>query len=408
MNNILVLTYWSYNEALIQTYTLPYVRIIKDKLPPNSKIYLVTLEQNHLKLSNQEKNKLSQVLKDQNIIWIPVNYQKPGIMGAISWFFLLIKLWWICGRDDIKKIHAFCTPAGSVGYLLSLITRLPLIIDSMEPHAESMVENGTWGKNSMAYQALWAFEKWQSKRAQHLICAASGMESYIKTKYKLIPKSVFVKPSCVDLEQFNIVKKKNKKLLNELGLENKIVCVYAGKIGGIYLEQEIFDFFKTASEYWGDQFHVLMLSNASDEAINQYSKNAMLNPNIITKQFVAHKDIADYIGLGDFALNPVKPVPSKRYCTSIKDGEYWAIGLPVVITPNISDDSEIIAQNNIGAVLKGFDKQSYLKAIVQIDQLLKTNQDGTLTNQIVEIAKKHRSFGIADKVYDKIYLNTRK
>ena len=44
---------------------------------------------------------------------------------------------------------------------------------------------------------------------------------------------------------------------------------------------------------------------------------------------------------------PVKPVPTKRYCTPVKDGEYWALGLPVIITEGISDDSGIIRENGI-------------------------------------------------------------
>ena len=42
--NILVLTYWSYSDALIQAYTLPYLRIMLRVLPPGSKVHLVTLE----------------------------------------------------------------------------------------------------------------------------------------------------------------------------------------------------------------------------------------------------------------------------------------------------------------------------------------------------------------------------
>ena len=58
----------------------------------------------------------------------------------------------------------------------------------------------------------------------------------------------------------------------------------------------------------------------------------------IESLFVPYNQITDYYQIADFAINPVKPVPSKRYCTSIKDGEYWGMGLPVVITKNISDD----------------------------------------------------------------------
>ncbi len=55
MSNILVITYWNYRDALIQKYTLPYISIIKKYLPENSKIFLATSEQSHLKFSAEQK-----------------------------------------------------------------------------------------------------------------------------------------------------------------------------------------------------------------------------------------------------------------------------------------------------------------------------------------------------------------
>src|SRR6185295_4367020 len=117
-----------------------------------------------------------------------------------------------------------------------------------------------------------------------------------------------------------------------------------------------------------------------------------LDPGIIEIRFVPHAHIPEYIGLADFALTPVKPVPTKRFCTPIKDGEYWAAGLPVVITKNISDDSEIIEKNNIGAVINEFTKDDYLKAIQKIDNLLNNQPAEVLSRKIISVAEKYRSF----------------
>lgn len=50
-------------------------------------------------------------------------------------------------------------PAGALGYVLSKFTGSKLIIDSYEPHAESMVENGTWKKSSLKFKILFWLEK---------------------------------------------------------------------------------------------------------------------------------------------------------------------------------------------------------------------------------------------------------
>ena len=116
---------------------------------------------------------------------------------------------------------------------------------------------------------------------------------------------------------------------------------------------------------------------------------------------MSHEDIASYIGLGDFAITPVKPIPTKRFCSPIKDGEYWGIGLPIIITKNISDDSDIIKSNNAGYVLEELNKDEYENAISKIDLLLKS--ENNLNERINSIANNYRSYRIAEEVYFKIY-----
>jgi hypothetical protein len=120
-------------------------------------------------------------------------------------------------------------------------------------------------------------------------------------------------------------------------------------------------------------------------------------------QFVNHAQIPDYMGLADFAVTPVKPIPTKRYCTPIKDGEYWALGLPIVITRDISDDSTIVEKHQIGSVMHEFTQLEYLRNIKEIDNLLKNNTLKELYAKVRRVAEQYRSFEIAEKIYKEIY-----
>ena len=392
-NNILVITSWCYNDALIQTYTLPYLKIISKKLPEGSKIYLVTLD----------KDKTKNALSDSGIKNISLPYTPFGLFAIFKWIKNIIQLYVLVQSKNISTIHAWCTPSGMIAYILSVLTGKTLIIDSYEPHAEAMVENGEWKRVSNAYKLLFKFEKLQTKRAKYLIATTEGMKNYSKNKYNHTKDNFFVKPACVDLQLFSEGNIKNKKLLSELKLENKIVCVYAGKFGGIYLDKEVFDFIKEAEKYWGAAFRALILSSNSSDYIKQMAANAGINENTIIHKFVSHDQIPDYMGLADFAITPVKSVPTKRYCTPIKDGEYWALGLPVVITANISDDSDIISSYKIGSVLENLNTEAYLQSIKEIDNLLKNNTRIELYNKIRPIAEKYRNFEIAARIYSEIY-----
>jgi hypothetical protein len=189
-----------------------------------------------------------------------------------------------------------------------------------------------------------------------------------------------------------------------LGWENKIVVVYAGKFGGIYLDKEVFDFFKVAYDYWGDQFRVLLLTAHTDDEIKESCNQAGFPFQLIHKLSVPYHTVAKYLSAADFAITPVKPVPSKKYCTPIKDGEYWAIGLPVVITKNISDDSDIIEKHKGGAVLNGLNKEAYQEAVDTIDKFLQENKY-ELRMRIRNLAETYRNYEIARVEYNKIYGN---
>jgi hypothetical protein len=401
--NILVLTYWSYKDALIQAYTLPYLKIISDQLPFGSRIYLLTIEQDRLKMSIDEKTQVEERLRLHGIRLITLRYRKLNLLSLLQWigtgfYFILFSFFF-----RINYIHAWCTTAGSFGYFISVFTGKKLIIDSYEPHAEAMVENKTWEKSDLEFKILFYLEKKLSRRAHVIISATQEMRNYASEKYQVTLKNFFVKPACVDLNIFSLDHKKNHELVKQFKFENKIVCVYAGKFGGIYLTKEVFDFFKACEDHWADRFRVLLLTSHNKNEIGQWCKSSLVDENKLVIRFVSHADIADYMGLGDFAVTPVKPIPTKRYCTPIKDGEYWALGLPVVIPVNISDDSQLIAENKIGAVISAFDARNYEHAIETIDELLERPERELLSERIRSIASRYRNYAIAKDVYSKVY-----
>lgn len=400
--NILVVTHWSFKDALIQTYTLPYVDIIRKIIPTDRKIIVVTYEQERLALNEKETEALKKEWDKKNMQLLPFPYKRFGIKKLIIAIKQLLQLVKIIRKENIGAIHAFCTSAGSIAYLLSKFTGVKLIIDSYEPHAESMVETGAWKRSGAAFQILFRLEKKQAQHAVQLIATTSGMRDYAKERYNIDLKDFFVKPACIDFNDF-FPRPKNEVLLHQLKLTDKLVGVYAGKLGGMYLHEEVFDFVKSCYDYWGDHFRFLILTSEPDEKIVSQIQRTGIPDGVVIKRFVFHKEIPDYLSLGDFGINPQTPVSSKRYGSPIKNGEYWGMGLPIVISPKISIDSDIISENNIGVVINLQKKENMTEAVKQLDQLLKNNSRESLQQKIFSVAKKYRSFQIAEEIYPVIY-----
>ena len=399
---VIITTYFSLNDALIQAYTLPYVEIIRDCIPKEYPVILVTVD----KISNEsEKKALQKEIKQLAAVGITVvsfTYYPFGI-GLLRWIPGLLRLLITARSSSIGTIHAWCTPGGIFGYFLSIVTGKRLVLDSFEPHAEVMSETGTWKRKSLKFKVLFWLEKNMVRRSEIQICCTADMKDYSYRAYGKKLDHYFVKPAGVDLMKFNVGIKKDAVLEKKFGLEDKLVCVYAGKFGGLYLKQEIFDFLKMAYDRWGERFRALLLTNESEKNISTYCNKSGLPEHVILKAFVPHEEVARYIGLADFALAPYQPVPSRKYAAPIKVSEYWALGIPVVITSNIADDSRIIAERKYGSILKSLDSHGYQLALIEIENLLLSKEEHSLEKKIRSFAEEHRGYSTSAPIYQQIY-----
>lgn len=404
MKNILAISYWSFKEPVFQAAAFPYLKIMAGQLPKGSTIFFVTLEKKEFSVNESDAEQIKQTLKEFNLVHIKKKYHRFGLLACILMPFYIFHLTWLCLTRRVNFIHCFCMPAGGIGYLLSVLTRRQLIIDSYEPHAESMVENGTWRKNSWAFRILFWLEKMQTRRAGGVISLSAEMNKYAITKYHVEPKRYFTKSSGIDLSVFRpLPDEANKILRKKLNLENKIVGIYNGKLGGIYLDKEVFDFIKAAQEHWQDFFRMILISPLSLNEIYLKAKTSGVpDGTILSYSNLQQEELISYLSLSDFAIVPVKPVPTKRFCSPIKTGEYWAMGLPVIIPENIGDDSNIILENNIGAVLKKCNTKEYITAIQQIEYLLNLDKVH-LREKIISIARKYRDINNTVPAYHSLY-----
>lgn len=399
---VIVTTYFSLNDALIQAYTLPYVRFIRKYIPSQYPVILVTVDKLRGREDIQKWKDEIQQLDTIGITVISLKYHRFGF-GLLLWIPIFLKLFWKAASSSIDTIHAWCTPGGIVGYFLSVMTGKRLVLDSFEPHAEVMSETGTWKRKGIKFKILFWLEKKMARRSVIQICCTQDMKEYSLQKYEKRLDNYFIKPAGVDLYVFSPAVKKNNALREKLNLNDKIVCAYAGKFGGLYLQQEIFDFFACAYERWGERFRALLLTSEPDSNISAYCRRSGLPEHVVIRTFVPHRDVPNYLGVADFALAPYQPVPSRKHAAPIKISEYWALGLPVVITKNIADDSKIILENKIGSVISSLDKTGYRQSLEDIDHLLLADSDHLLEKKIRSIAEASRGYSSSEYIYQKIY-----
>ncbi len=79
-----------------------------------------------------------------------------------------------------------------------------------------------------------------------------------------------------------------------------------------------------------------------------------------------------------------------------------AMGLPIIITKDISDDSDIIKTNHFGYVLNNFSEKEIKESINTIENML-IGKD-VLAKGIIAYAKKNKNYEKARTTYNSLYL----
>jgi len=390
--NPLVVTYWASGDALIARYTMPYVRMIRDRLEPGGRITVVTFD---------PPGSRRRDLTEDRIDHVAFRYDSFGGRAVLRRALDIPRLLALCLRRRIGVIHSWCSTGGAIGWLLSVVTRKPLVLDSFEPHADSMVENGTWSADSFRFRLLLRLERLQARRAAAAIAVSPWMADYSRRRYGRVPSPLYLKPAGADLDEF-----RPRQADPSPGGEDEsddVVAVYAGKFGGIYLESEAFELMSVLTVELGDRLRFLILTPTDPAEVIAMAAAAGIAAERMTVLSVAPGEVPEHLRRADFAINFVRPVPTRLYNTSIKDAEYLACGLPVLIADGISDDSRLIADNRAGAVFESLDPTAYRAAARSLRAILDEEPAPARRARIRELAERHRDLDSAAAVYASLY-----
>ena len=221
------------------------------------------------------------------------------------------------------------------------------------------------------------------------------MEGVDKRKLEVIP-------CCVQLEEFQYREEQRLAIRRKLNIEDEITGIYVGKFGGIYYSDEAFEIFQTAFEYFKNNFKLIILTPDNPSKIKNRLIEKGMNKEDVIVDSVSHSEVPSYLSAADFAFSLYRPSRSKRFLSPIKNGEYWANGLPIIMTKGIGDDSKIIDSEGGGETFD-FEGNDLIKALQKIQVIIQSGSREETFKEIRGIASRYRNFNIAQKVYKKVY-----
>jgi glycosyltransferase involved in cell wall biosynthesis len=381
--NIIYISVWSISDGLSAATVIPSLNIIGQAC---EKIALFTIERSQYNKKNFELN--------ENIFHYPTIGKSSVFRVAI--FRLLFRTFKYAAAGNTQMIICKGSQAGAMGCLISLFTRIPFVVESYEPHSDYMADSNCWKRWGLKYSIQKLLESLQKKKALMLGCVSKNFYKKL-LKEGIDSQKLKFTPCPVDADKFGFDPERRKKKRKELKIEDdETVGIYVGKFGGIYYEEESFELFSQASGFF-QNFKLLIITDYEISRIKLWACKYKIN--IVALSSIHHNLIGDYLSAADFAFTNVKPGPSKKYCCPVKNGEYWANGLPLIIAENIGDDSDIAKNYEAGSVCN--DIRSAGNSFIEIKKIMAMNNRNSDFWQ--KLIQENRSVSFTLNMYDAIF-----
>ena len=389
MKNILILSYWSLREPLTASAVFPYLRILSER-DDIGRITLVTLETTHDFLPPVDLD-----IPKVDHVSIEPRFTKVFMLSKVDLHIRAVgKLVRLVRELKIDKIMAKASMAGAIAHMVHRITGIPYVVESFEPHSVYMIECGVWRTGGARYRFAHYMERVQLRHAETIVTVTENhredlvAEGYARERLRVIP-------SITDLNVFAKDPIARERKRAELGIpDTSTVGIYVGKFGGLYFDKEAFEIFARAFTHFPD-LHIVVLSPMDPEVIRAKAEQAGVPSDRFHVLIAPHAEVPQYLSAADFAFSTIKPSPIKRYQCPIKNGEYWANGLPILMTDGIADDHKLMRQG-IGGSVYGPQLQGLDEAFLTIRAIL---ADPDHRTAMVELAKQYKSVDIARRVY---------
>lgn len=377
--SVLYLVYWGVAEPLGQALVLPSVKRLAAR---GVRITLVTFDKAEDLERADEIARIREDLRSRQIRWISLRYHKSPQVPAKIWDA-------VCGwarsiaaqlEERMEIVHARTFVGGLMGMALAPLLRARLIYHNEGFYADEQVDGGVWALGSTRYHAARYLEGQLYERARGIIALSERAQRRIgalpAVRKKQIP--VIVVPSAVDLERFRCP---SEPVLAKNGLS----LVYTGGIGARYRFGSAVQFVRAACRELG-QVHLRVLTRQDRASVESVLDSAGLARQTWSVDFVPHGAMPAELVRHEAGLYFVATGSSTAGTSPTRVGEYWACGLPVVITPDVSDTEEVIRRERVGVIVREESDAGYCESIKELRELL---ADGEIRARCRRAAEAH-------------------
>jgi glycosyltransferase involved in cell wall biosynthesis len=383
--HVLYVVYWGAAEPLGQSLVLPAIERLSRA---GVRFTLVTFE----KPADLERDDALRSIRDRleacGARWIPARYHKRPKLPATAYdvFQGAVRSALAEVRGAVDLVHGRTFVGGTMGRLASRLLRVPFVFHNEGFYPDEQVDGGVWRKGSAMHRIAGRLEGMLYDHADGVIVLSERARSVVASRPRVAARQVpvVVVPSVVDLQVFPLAPRPAPS-------PETLRLVYVGSVGVRYLLDAVARFVVVAGDVW-PRIELRVLSPADRGLVAEMLTRGGLPADRWSLDTVPHAQMPRELAGHDAGLFFLTQGLSEHGCSPTKIGEYWASGLPVVTTPNVSDTDAIVREERVGVVVEDHTAGGYRKAARELRELLR---DPGLRERCRRAAERHYSLDTA-------------
>jgi glycosyltransferase involved in cell wall biosynthesis len=387
----LYVCYLSLADPLVRTQVVAYLAGLAGR---GHTIHLLTFEPG---LHGARRRELRAEMAQLGISWHGLRYHKRPTLPATVYDTVIgaTVASWLLLRHRLQLLHARSHVPLAMALLARPFTRSRIVFDIRGLLADEYADAGRWDREGAAYRVTSWVQRAGLRRADGFVVLTEKVRRQLWGEAP--PATAHVIPCCAD---FDRLAAGNLDVRTALGLGDRPVMVYVGKLTGVYMDREMADFFAVARAADPDLAFLVLTQSPADSIVEELRRAGITERDYRIATAPAH-EVGAYLSAADFAICFCHPKPSLIAASPTKIGEYLAAGLPVVSGPGVGDTDTILREEGAGVVVTEFTHGAYETAAAQ---MLELAADGACRDRCRDVAERVFSLrGVGIPRYDALY-----
>jgi glycosyltransferase involved in cell wall biosynthesis len=379
---VLYVVYWGGAEPLGQSLVLPSVR----RLAESVRLSLLTFEKPHHLRQRGEMQRIRSLLDEAGVTWLTLRYHKRPKWPATALDILsgIVRgaLHGLRLRPDI--VHGRTFVGGLMGLCVARLLRVRFVYHAEGAYGDEQVDAGVWRENGWPHRLARRLEAGLCAQAAAVIVLSErARDRAAESRAPRDSSRLIVVPSTVDVERFAV------PAAAQTPGAGASAFVYMGSIGGRYRLESVAAFVACARSVFPSA-RLMVLTPLEPGRAEATLRASPLPAERWQVASVPHSQVPQVLSGCLAGLHFLRQGLADSHGAPTKLGEYWAAGLPVVVTPQMGDAEEILRRERVGVVVREETEAAFLLAASELRQLL---EDGDLAVRCRHVASRH--FGLA-------------